>query len=44
VPSHDMARFYVLLPLLTALAVIDPAAAQALATAIGIAAGLHQLR
>ncbi len=43
-PSHDLTRFYALIPLLAALAVFDPPAAQALATAISIAAGLHQLR
>jgi len=44
VPSHDLTRFYALIPLLAALAVFDPPTAQALATAISIAASLHQLR
>lgn len=44
VPSHDLTRFYALIPLLAVLAVYDPPAAQALATAISITAGIHQLR
>jgi hypothetical protein len=43
VPSHDLTRFYALIPLIAALAVYNPPAAQALATALGIAVSLRQL-
>ncbi|WP_329474280.1 hypothetical protein OIE75_40925 (plasmid) [Streptomyces sp. NBC_01723] len=43
-PGHDLTRFYALLPLLTALAALEPAGANAVLTALGILAAFHQLR
>jgi hypothetical protein len=43
-PGHDLTRFYPFLPLLAAYAALDPAGAEAILTALGILAALHQLR
>ncbi|CQR59265.1 hypothetical protein [Streptomyces leeuwenhoekii] len=43
-PGHDLTRFYVLLPLLAVFAVLEPAGANAVLTALGILAALHQLK
>ena len=43
-PGHDLTRFYAIIPILAALAALDPAAANAVLTALGILATLHQLR
>jgi hypothetical protein len=43
-PGHELTRFYALLPLLATLAAMDPATAEAILTASGILAALHQLR
>lgn len=39
-PSHDMARFYALLAIL---AILDPTALEAFATALGVVVSLKQL-
>ena len=43
-PGHDLTRFYALLPLLAAFAVLEPSTANALLTALGTLAALHQLK
>jgi hypothetical protein len=42
-PGHNHDHFYALLPLLAALAALNPDALQALATALGILVSLKQL-
>ena len=42
-PGHDLTRFYALLPLLAVLALLNPTAAQAVLTALGILTTIHQL-
>lgn len=43
-PGHDLTRFHALLPLLAAIAALEPAASEAVLTALGILAACHQLR
>lgn len=42
-PGHDLTHYYALIPLLTVLAILDPPALEALATAVGIVASFKQL-
>jgi hypothetical protein len=44
VPSHDLTRFYALIPLLAILAALNPPAFTAVAAAAGLLASLNQLR
>jgi hypothetical protein len=42
-PSHDLTRFYALLPLLTILALLQPTAFTAVANTVGMLAAIRQL-
>jgi hypothetical protein len=43
-PGHDPVRFYALLPLLAVLAALQPAAAEAVLTALSVLTAFHQLK
>jgi hypothetical protein len=43
-PGHDLTRFYPLLTLIAVLAILQPHAADAVLTALGLLSSLHQLR
>jgi hypothetical protein len=42
-PGHDLTRYYLLLPLLAVLAVLQPTAFTAVANAVGMLAAIRQL-